>query len=117
MKESQQANTGEKTIQETAAGTSAALWWLRHYEGIISFWKGFSWVWVIGVLLYSIEGCIDLRYALWLILCIGVIANTGIYLGIKTLSSHLKNLKEGPEKKEAYKLMLKIIRKRAFYGA
>ena len=73
---------------------------------------GFSWAWVIGMLLLPVAGYMDLRLAIALILLIGVIANTGIYMSIKTLASYLKQLKDGPEKEEAYELMTEIIRRR-----
>jgi hypothetical protein len=96
----------------TSMGTKAALWWLKHYEGIVHFWTGFSWVWVVAILLGAIVGEIELRQALCLIFLIGVVAISGVYLCIKTLSSHLKHLSDGPEKEEAHELMAKIIRRR-----
>ena len=93
-------------------GTKAALWWLKHYERIIHFWTGFSWVWVVGILLGAIVWEIDLRQALCLIFLIGVVAISGVYLCIKTLSSYLNHLSDGPEKEEAHELMAKIIRRR-----
>jgi hypothetical protein len=89
-----------------------ALWYLRHYEDIVHFWKGFSWLWVIGILLSSVAGYLSLDHALCTIFIVGVIANTGIYLGIKTIASYLKSLDDGPEKDEAHKLMVRIIRRR-----
>jgi hypothetical protein len=89
-----------------------ALWYLRHYEDIVHFWKGFSWLWVIGILLSSVAGYLSLGHALCTILIVGVIANTGIYLGIKTIASYLKGLDDGPEKDEAHELMMRIIRRR-----
>jgi hypothetical protein len=96
----------------TATGTKVALWWLRHYESIVHFWTGFSWVFAVGIVLYAIVGHLDLGHALCLVFLIGVIANSGIYLGIRTMASHLKGLKEGREKEEAHELMMKIIRRR-----
>lgn len=105
--------SSESTVPHAASrGTKAALWWLRHYETIIYFWTGFSWVWVIGILLGAIVGYLDLRYALCFIFLIGVVANTGIYFSITTMASYLKGLDDGPEKEEAHKLMMKIIRRR-----
>jgi len=105
--------TNRRTVVSQAAkGTKAALWWLRHYEFITHFWKGFSWVWVIGMLLLPVVGYMDLRLAIGLILLIGVIANTGIYMSIRTMASYLKHLKDGPEKEEAHELMIEIIRRR-----
>jgi hypothetical protein len=105
--------TNRETVgNQPATGTRAALWWLRHYEFITQFWTGFSWVWVIGMLLLPVVGYMDLRLALALILLIGVIANTGIYMSIRTLASYLKNLKNGPEKEEAHELMIEIIKRR-----
>ncbi len=109
------AGTTNNTTQargNTTTGISVALWWLRHYETITHFWKGFSWVWVIGVLLLVMVGHLDLGRALCFILLIGVTANTGIYLGIKTAASYLKHLEDGPEKTEAHELMIKIIGRR-----
>jgi hypothetical protein len=105
-------NTKTNASHHVARGARAALWWLRHYEFITHFWTGFSWVWVIGILLGSMGGYMDLRYAICLILLIGVIANTGIYMSIRTFASYLKHLKDGPEKEEAHKLMVEIIRRR-----
>jgi hypothetical protein len=105
--------TSQRTVvNEAARGTKAALWWLRHYEFITHFWTGFSWVWVIGMLLLPVAGYMDLRLAIALILLIGVIANTGIYMTIRTLASYLKQLKDGPEKEEAHELMTEIIKRR-----
>lgn len=97
-------------------GTRVALWWLRNYEDIAHFWKGFSWIWVIGVLFYVIVGYLDLAVALPVVFIVGVIANSGMYFGIKAISSHLKNLEDGPEKEEAHELMIKIIKKKVFFG-
>ena len=99
-------------VSQAAKGTKAALWWLRHYEFITHFWTGFSWVWVIGMLLLPVVGYMDLRLALSLILLIGVIANSGIYMSIRTLASYLKQLGDGPEKEEAHELMVEIIKRR-----
>ena len=90
----------------------AALWWLRHYETIIQFWTGFSWVWVIGIVLYAVVGYLDLGNAICIILLVGVISNTGIYLSIQTMASYLKGLKDGPAKEEAHELMIKIMTRR-----
>jgi hypothetical protein len=110
------ANKVEKTISprkafnDTAKATKIALWWLRHYESIMHFWRGFSWVWVIGVLLCAIVGDVDLAHAIFIIFLVGIIANTGIYLGIRTVSSHLKRLEDGPAKETAHELMIKIMK-------
>ena len=95
-----------------AKGTKAALWWLRHFEAIIQFWWGFSWVWVIGILLCAVTGYLSLGHALGIILLIGVIANAGIYFSIRTLVSYLKHLDGCPDKEEAHQLMTKIIKRR-----
>ena len=95
-----------------ARGTKVALWWLKHFEAIIYFWRGFSWVWVIGILLCVVTGHLSLGHALGIILLIGVIANTGIYFSIRTLVSYLKQLDGCPEKEEAHELMTKIIKRR-----
>jgi hypothetical protein len=105
-------NDRRTVVSQAAKGTKAALWWLRHYEFITNFWTGFSWVWVIGMLLLPVIGYMDLPVALALILLIGVIANTGIYMSIRTLASYLKQLKDGPEKEEAHELMTEIIKRR-----
>jgi len=110
-------NSGSQVFHDTARGTKVALWWLRHYEDLVHFWKGFSWVWVIGILLSAIVGYLDLGHALFIILFIGVIANTGIYLSIRTMGSYLMHLEDGPEKEEAHELMIKIIKKRILHGA
>ena len=112
MASAQPTHRGQEVLGHGATGTKVALWWLRHYEGIINFWTGFSWVWVIGLILYAISGQLQVKQALLLILFIGVIGNTGAYLGLRTLSSYLKLLKDGPEKEEAHELMTKIIRRR-----
>ncbi|MDY6951131.1 MAG: hypothetical protein SWE60_06450 [Thermodesulfobacteriota bacterium] len=98
--------------ESTATGTKVTLWWLRHYESIVQFWRGFSWVLAVGIVLFAIVGHMHLRHALFLLLVIGVIGASGIYLGIRTMASHLKGLKEGREKEEAHELMMKIIRRR-----
>lgn len=108
----EQTNTKATASHYVARGTKAALWWLRHYEFITHFWTGFSWVWVIGILLGAMVGYMDLRYAICLILLVGVIANTGIYMIIRTFASYLSHLKDGPEKEEAHKLMVEIIKRR-----
>lgn len=112
MAKAEQMQEGPNILPKIATGTKVALWWLRHYESITHFWTGFSWVWVTGILLCAVTGQLGLRQALSLIFVIGVIANTGVYCGIKTLASYLKHLRSGPEKEEAQKLMTKIIRKR-----
>ncbi len=93
----------------------AALWWLRHYETIIQFWTGFSWVWVVGIVLYAVVGYLALGYAICIILLVGVISNTGIYLSIQTMASYLRGLEDGPEKEAAHELMIKIIKRRMLY--
>ncbi|MDY6986632.1 MAG: hypothetical protein SWQ30_01130 [Thermodesulfobacteriota bacterium] len=98
--------------ESTATGTKVTLWWLRHYESIVQFWRGFSWVLAVGIVLFTIVGHMDLRHALCLLFLVGVISNTGIYLGIRTMASHLKGLKDGRAKEEAHELMMKIIRRR-----
>jgi hypothetical protein len=110
--ETKNVNSRQTVVSQAAKGTKAALWWLRHYEFITHFWTGFSWVWVIGMLLLPVIGYMDLRVAIALILLIGVIANTGIYMSIRTLASYLKQLKDGPEKEEAHELMTEIIKRR-----
>ena len=95
-----------------SCGTTFALWCLRNYEDIIHFWTGFSWLWVIGILLSAMVGYLSLSHALCTILLVGVIANSGVYLGIRAVASYLKHLQEGPEKEEAHKLMIRIIRRR-----
>ena len=105
-------NKWSSVSESTATGIKVALWWLRHYESIVQFWRGFSWVLAIGIVLFAIVGHMDLRHAVCLLFLIGVIANTGIYLGIRTMTSHLKGLKDGRAKEEAHELMMKIIRRR-----
>jgi hypothetical protein len=105
-------NSKPKMSHDTATGIKVALWWLRHFEAIIHFWPGFSWAWVIGILLYAVSGHLELGHALGIIILIGVIANTGIYLSIRTLASYLKQLEDGPKKEEAHELMRKIIKRR-----
>jgi hypothetical protein len=117
VKYEQEIGSAVRLVDRVTTGTRVALWWLRHYDGITHFWKGFSWVWVIGVLLSVIVGYLDLTIALPVIFLVGVIANSGIYLSIRAIGSHLKNLKDGPQKEEAYELMLKIIRRRVLHGA
>jgi hypothetical protein len=108
----EQTHEGANVLPETKTGAKVALWWLRHFDSITHFWTGFSWVWVTGLLLCAVTGQLGLREALSLIFVIGVIANTGVYCGIKTLASYLKHLRNSAEKEEAYELMTKIIRKR-----
>ncbi|MFH1673699.1 MAG: hypothetical protein ABIF87_09800 [Pseudomonadota bacterium] len=117
MNKAEKIESVSKVFHDTSRITKVALWWLRHYETIMPFWRGFSWTWVIGILCSAIVGYLDLEQALLLIVLCGIIANTGIYLGIKTMSCHLKNLEDGPEKEEAYELMIKIIKKRVMLSA
>jgi hypothetical protein len=105
-----------QVLQHASKGTRIALWWLRHYDDIAHFWRGFSWIWVIGVLFYVVVGYLDLRVALPVVFIVGVIANSGMYLGIRAISSHLKTLEDGPEKEEAHELMVKIIKKKVLSG-
>ena len=116
MRKAEERNHWSEVSNGTERGTKVALWWLRHYEGVVHFWTGFSWVWVIGILLAAVAGHLDLRRALCLILLIGIIANCGIYLGIKTLACYLRDLKDGREKEEAHELMAKIIRRRILHA-
>lgn len=116
MNKWEKVSSESKIFHDTTTGTKVALWWLRHYEGVTGFWRGFSWVWVIFVLFYVIEGYIDIGHALWIIFSIGVVANAGIYLGIRTMSSYLRNLEDSPEKEEAHELMIKIIKRRAMHS-
>ena len=60
----------------------------------------------------SIVGYITLAHGLAIILFLGVVLNTGFYLAIRTVASHLKLLEDGNEREEAHDLMMKIIRKR-----
>ena len=113
MPRAQQTTNCSRVSHETPAGTRLALWWLRHYESIIHFWTGFSWVWVIGILLFAVVGYLDVVRALATIVLIGVIANTGVYLAVRTLANYLKGLQDGPEKEEAHDLMVEIMRRRA----
>ncbi len=103
------------SVSNTCSNTGfikTALWWLRNYESVIFFWTGFSWACVTGIILFSVIGNYDIGHALLLILLCGIAANAGIYLTIKTLGEYLKQLKDGPEKKEAHELMTKIIVRR-----
>jgi hypothetical protein len=106
-----------RVFNDTSMGTRVALWWLRHYDSTMHFWRGFSWAWVIGLVLSVIAGHLDLGRALFIILFCGVVGNTGIYLSIRAMGSHLNHLQDGPEKEEAHDLMIKIIRKRVPNGA
>lgn len=99
-------------VTSHTTGAKVALWSLRNYEDIVHFWKGFSWLWVIGILLSAVVGYLSLSHALCTILLVGVIANSGVYLGIRAIASHLKDLQDGPEKDEAHELMIRIIRRR-----
>ena len=111
----EQTSNRSNVSDHTPTGTRVALWWLRHYESIIHFWTGFSWVWVVGILLSAIAGHLDLGHALSIIILVGIIANTGMYLGIRTLASYLKCLKDGRQKEEAHELMAEIIKKRMLH--
>jgi hypothetical protein len=108
----EQTNVKTTVSNCDARGAKVALWWLRHYETITHFWTGFSWVWVMGILLGVLVGEIQLGHALCLILLIGVIANSGVFLGIRAMASYLKGWKDGPAKEEAHELMIKIIKRR-----
>lgn len=100
---------------DTSTTTKLTLWWLRNYESITHFWTGFSWVWVIGVLLAAIAGHLDLRLAISVIFLFGIISNTGIYLCVRAMSAHLKQLEDCPEKEEAHELMRQIIKRRVMH--
>ncbi|MBW2644719.1 MAG: hypothetical protein JRE23_00820 [Deltaproteobacteria bacterium] len=117
MNKAEKIESVSKIFHDTSRGTKVALWWLRHYETVMPFWRGFSWTWVIGTLLAAIAGYLDLERALLLIFFCGIIANTGIYLSIMTMNCYLKNLEDGPDKEEAHELMIKIIKKRVLRGA
>lgn len=107
---------GQTTLSNCdGRGTGAALWWLRNYETVIHFWTGFSWVWVVGIVLYALAGRLGLGHAICIILLVGVISNTGIYLSVRTMASYLRSLSDGPEKEEAHELMIKIIKRRMLY--
>lgn len=112
-----QQQISSAVCSDTRKGTLFALWWLRNYETITHFWRGFSWVWVTGILLSVVVGYLDLARAICLIFMIGVIANAGIYCSIRAIASHLKQLEDGPEKEEAHELMIKIIKRRALSRA
>ncbi len=112
MRRPQLTNTDSRLSHETAVGTRVALWWLRHYDTIIRFWTGFSWIWVIGLLLSIIVGYLDLARGLSTILLIGLVTNTGAYLAVRSLASHLKGLQDGPDRDEAHELMIQIMRRR-----
>lgn len=117
MRGQQSLDRCEKARTGCGIATKIALWWLRHYDGITHFWRGFSWVWVIGVLMYVVTGSLGLARAMLIIFVAGVIANAGIYCSIRAISAHLKQLQDGPEKQEAHDLMIKIIRARVLTGA
>jgi hypothetical protein len=115
VRNTEQTNSGPGVYSCTDTGTRAALWWLRNYETIIHFWTGFSWVWVLGIVLYALVGYLSLAHAICIILLIGVIANSGIYLGIRTMASYLRGLEDCAEKEEAHELMIEIIKRRMLY--
>ncbi len=117
MSREQEMERPSKVLTDAKKGAKVVLWWLRHYEDITHFWRGFSWVWVVGMLLFTVVGYLDLARAICLIFLVGVIANLGIYLSIRTIAGQLKALEDGPEKEEAHELMVKIIRRRVFSGA
>ena len=50
-------------------------------------------------------GYITLSCALAVILLVGVILNTGFYLTIRSIASHLKLLEDCPEKDEAHRVL------------
>ncbi len=116
VKSQQEVGNPSAVLSDTRTGTKLALWWLRHYESITEFWRGFSWIWVITVLFHVLAGYLDLARAIGLIFVVGIIANSGVYLAIKAIGSHLKHLEDGPEKEEAHDLMIEIIKRRALIG-
>ena len=71
-------------------------------------------MWVIGILLSSVVGYITLEQALAIVLLVGVILHVGFYLAIRAIASHLKLMKNSPEKEKAHDLMMKIICRRIF---
>ena len=112
VNKAERINSVAKGLNDTGRGTKIALWWLRHYESMGHFWKGFSCVWVIGMLLSAIVGYPNSGHASIIMLFIGVIVNTAMYLCISAINGQLRDLEDGPEKEEAHELMIKIIRRR-----
>ncbi len=116
MSEVKETSCQEKLLNGTEKSTRLALWWLKHYESAMLFWRGFSWTWVIGILLFVIVGGLDLIRAISIIFSAGIIANAGICLSIRAMSSCLMQLEDGPEKEEAHQLMMKIIRRKVLHA-
>lgn len=112
MNRTEITNNHTESSSNDTTGTKFTLWCLKNYDDIVHFWVGFSWLWVIGILLSVVVGYLSLNHALCTIFLVAVIANSGIYLGIRAMASHLKHLQEGPEKEKAHELMIRIIRKR-----
>jgi divalent metal cation (Fe/Co/Zn/Cd) transporter len=92
--------------------TRFSIWWLRNFEEIIHFWTSFSWVWAFAVVLSAIVGYMPLFNALAVLFVSGVILQSAMVLCIRSISTYLKSMEEGPEKEKAHDLMIQIIKRR-----
>ena len=112
MKKAVNINPARRPYPYTTVQTRFSIWWLRNFESIIHFWTGFGWVWAFAVLLSAIVGYMPLVNALAVLFFTGIVALFGILLCIRSISTHLKSLEDGPEKEEAHELMIQIIKRR-----
>lgn len=89
-----------------------SLWYLRSFEELCFFWPGWLFCQAILILFIGVSKGWELGMILSLIFVLGMIVNTGAYLLIRAFQVHLKSLEDGPEKAEAYRLLLEIIGRR-----
>lgn len=91
-------------------GEKLAMWWLKHYDETITFWRGFNWTLIVGLLLTPIVGAMSLETALVTMFVTSAILNISMILTVKTLRGYLRNL-TGSIKEEAHDLMIGIMKR------
>jgi hypothetical protein len=112
MKKCLNVNPITHSCSEISWHTRFSIWWLRNFEAIIHFWTGFSWVWASAVLLYGLVGSVPLFETLAVLLLTSAALQSAMLLCIRSISTYLKSMEEGPEKDLAHDLMTQIIRRR-----
>lgn len=112
MKKNANANHFSHANPAISRYTRFSIWWLKNFEEITHFWTGFSWVWAATILLSAIVGYMPFIKAVLVLFITGAVIQTGMLLCIRSISAHLKSLKEGPEKEHAHMLMIQIIKRR-----
>lgn len=98
-------------MEERVFMTRLAFWWLKYFDEIATFWRGFSWSTVIMLFVIAVLKHWDLVPIVFAVFFGGMAINVGLYLLIRTLQSHLLTL-EGEDKEKAHNLMVKIILKK-----